>query len=397
VGVEVIDSSGTVIRDNVIGGVRVVGTNHYAGQVFGDGVRVTAINGSTANTLIEDNRIGTDPSGQNPVPNLHGVRVIPLLASKPITGTVLSANTIAFNEREGVVVWSTVKDVRITANSIDDNGQLGIDLLGASGVTPNDPLDADSGANGLQNFPVLASATLEGAAVHVTGTLNSTPLSTFTIEAFASPACDPSGFGEGRLFLGSTPVTTDAAGNAAFDALLPTPAPSGWFVSATATAEPLGATSEFAACVALAGQGLASYCTAGTSAAGCQAVMSAAGVPSASAASGFSLLASDVEAERDGTFFFGSGGRQANPWGNGTSYQCVTPPVARAGLLVGGGTSGTCDGAFAQDLNAMWSAKPSVRPAPGTTVQAQLWYRDPQSTSNQTTSLSDAIEFTVAP
>jgi hypothetical protein len=29
-------------------------------------------------------------------------------------------------------------------------------------------------------------------------------------------------------------------------------------------------------------------------------------------------------------------------------------------------------------------------------VQAQLWYRDPLSTSNQTTSLSDAIEFVVA-
>jgi hypothetical protein len=30
-------------------------------------------------------------------------------------------------------------------------------------------------------------------------------------------------------------------------------------------------------------------------------------------------------------------------------------------------------------------------------VQAQLWYRDPDSTSNQTTSLSNALEFAVAP
>jgi hypothetical protein len=29
--------------------------------------------------------------------------------------------------------------------------------------------------------------------------------------------------------------------------------------------------------------------------------------------------------------------------------------------------------------------------------QAQLWYRDPLSTSNQTTSLSDAIEFVLDP
>jgi len=27
----------------------------------------------------------------------------------------------------------------------------------------------------------------------------------------------------------------------------------------------------------------------------------------------------------------------------------------------------------------------------------QLWFRDPQNTSNQTTSLSDALEFTMAP
>jgi hypothetical protein len=30
-------------------------------------------------------------------------------------------------------------------------------------------------------------------------------------------------------------------------------------------------------------------------------------------------------------------------------------------------------------------------------VQAQLWYRDPSNTSSVTTSLSDAIEFLVAP
>ena len=36
-------------------------------------------------------------------------------------------------------------------------------------------------------------------------------------------------------------------------------------------------------------------------------------------------------------------------------------------------------------------------PGAAALVQAQLWYRDPASTSNQTTSLSDAIEFFVTP
>ena len=139
------------------------------------------------------------------------------------------------------------------------------------------------------------------------------------------------------------------------------------------------------------------YCTAGTSASGCQATLSASGVPSATASSGFSLTATAVEGSKDGLFFFGSSGRQANSWGNGTSFQCVVPPVARAGLLFGSGTIGACDGTFSQDLNARWATNPAQNPGAGAVVQAQLWYRDPFNTSNQTTSLSDALEFTVAP
>jgi len=139
------------------------------------------------------------------------------------------------------------------------------------------------------------------------------------------------------------------------------------------------------------------YCTAGTSFNGCQAVMSAVGTPSASAASGFSLVASDVEGLKDGLFFYGTNGQQANSWGSGTSYQCVVPPVVRAGLLTGSGTVGACDGGFAQDLNALWTANPLKNPGAGALVEAQLWYRDPLNTSNQTTSLSDALEFSVCP
>ena len=143
--------------------------------------------------------------------------------------------------------------------------------------------------------------------------------------------------------------------------------------------------------------GAASYCTAGTSASGCQAMLSSTGAASASAASGFSLVVSTVEGAKDGLFFFGASGRQANSWGSGTSFQCVTPPVSRAALMIGSGTSGACDGSFSADLNARWTAKPGQNPGAGALVQAQLWYRDPQNTSNQTTSLSDAVEFAVGP
>ena len=153
--------------------------------------------------------------------------------------------------------------------------------------------------------------------------------------------------------------------------------------------------------IASAGCGAAvNYCTAGVSTNGCQATLSTSGAPSASANSGFSLLAAGVEGSKDGLYFFGANGRQANSWGNGTSFQCVVPPVTRAGLLSGTGTNGLCDGAFSQDLNALWCPtcpKSGKNPGAGAVVQAQLWYRDPLNTSNQTTSLSDAIEFSICP
>jgi hypothetical protein len=139
------------------------------------------------------------------------------------------------------------------------------------------------------------------------------------------------------------------------------------------------------------------YCTAGSSASGCQATLSASGVASATASSGFTLNATGVEGAKDGQFYFGANGRQAVAWGNGTSFRCVVPPTSRAGLLAGNGTGGACDGTAAQDLNALWSAKPAVNPGAGATVQAQYWYRDPQNTSNRTTSFSDALEFSVCP
>ncbi len=139
------------------------------------------------------------------------------------------------------------------------------------------------------------------------------------------------------------------------------------------------------------------YCTAGTSASGCQPQVEGIGLASATAPSGFVVTASRVEGKVTGQFFFGTNGRQANPWGSGTSFKCVVPPTERVGVLSSGGTNGACDGTFSQDLNTRWTANPKLNPGEGSTVQLQLWYRDRNNTSNQTTSLTDAIEFVVCP
>lgn len=140
-----------------------------------------------------------------------------------------------------------------------------------------------------------------------------------------------------------------------------------------------------------------SYCSAGVSASGCMPSLSATGRPSATAATGFFVTTSSVEGSKHGLYFFGTNGRQASNWGTSSSKFCLVSPVIRSRLLFGGGSTGQCDGVFVDDLNARWNSKPKQNPGAGSLVQVQLWYRDPQNTSNQVTSLSSAIEVSVCP
>jgi hypothetical protein len=141
-----------------------------------------------------------------------------------------------------------------------------------------------------------------------------------------------------------------------------------------------------------------SYCTPGTSASGCQALLTASGTSSATAPSGFVLTAMNTEGNKSGLVYFGTAQKlPATMVGNSSSFQCVNPPVKRSQLLTGGGTNGNCDGTFSVDLNARWASQPAQNPGAGATVFAQLWYRDPTNTSNQTTSRSDGVSWTVCP
>jgi hypothetical protein len=112
------------------------------------------------------------------------------------------------------------------------------------------PFDDDTGPNNLQNYPELTTATtdLVTEATRVTGTLMSTPSTTFTVEFFRTGQCDAAGFGEGETLVHTLPVTTDATGVVAVDEALPVSVPVGLSLTATAT-DPLGNTSEFSNCI----------------------------------------------------------------------------------------------------------------------------------------------------
>src|SRR5262249_28050843 len=142
------------------------------------------------------------------------------------------SNVIAFNGGGGGFVDSGFGNL-ISRNLIFSNGGVGIDLNAAN--NPN---------NG-QPAPGLTSIVSSPGTRTLSGTLTSTPNSTFTIELFANAAGDPSGFGEGQTFLGSVVVTTNDNGvvtfTFSFSSISGEP-----FITATAT-DSNNNTSEFSA------------------------------------------------------------------------------------------------------------------------------------------------------
>jgi titin len=170
-----------------------------------------------------------------------------------------AANHIFFNVADGVYVSSSDPDgLTISRNAIHQNGGLGIDL-GQDGVTPNDAGDPDTGANLLQNYPILTAVTTNGGATQFAGTLNSLPNRSFRVEFFLAGGCDSSGYGEGRGYIGFAEITTDGAGNAPLAVVLPTGVSFGAATVATAT-DSAGNTSEFSQCrIAAAGAVRSNY------------------------------------------------------------------------------------------------------------------------------------------
>ena len=210
----------------------------------GDGVRVEGT--AAIGNLIRANLIGLKPNGVDPLPNEgSGVRITGDASMNQIGGAAAGEpNTIAFNGGSGVAVESGTANW-VSANSLADNGGLGLDL-GAVGVNPNDAGDGDGGANQGQNFPVLTAVTADPQATLVEGTLSSAPSTRYLVEVFVGPSCDPSSHGEGEALLATAAVDTDGSGVGSFFTLAPV-IPVGHSVAATAT-DPLGNTSEFSLC-----------------------------------------------------------------------------------------------------------------------------------------------------
>lgn len=241
-----------------IGGNLIPQARNVISANLNGGIRVE---GASIGTSIEGNVIGLDVTGLLPLGNQGpGVSVVDRSDNTRVGGPFFGGgNQIAFNSGPGVAVGVDAAGVGVVVvailnNRIFSNGELGIDLMpgGVAGVTPNDPGDADVGPNFLQNFPVLTAGSITGDNVSLSGTLNSAPNTIYLVSFFSSPACDPSGHGEGQSLLGLVPVGTDASGNGSFGPLVFPMPPGDTVFTATAT-DTINNTSEFSRCLVLAG------------------------------------------------------------------------------------------------------------------------------------------------
>src|SRR5437773_3461669 len=222
--------------------VQFLAVNGFAG----DGFEV----GGAGEASIVANFIGLATDEQSAAGNGgHGIHH----ASNSTGSSFIHANRIAFNGGDGIYVSSGFANSNPQTIYLNDG--LGIDL-GPDGVTPNDPLDADTGPNNLQNFPILTSAVISGsspAVLTVDGTLQSSPNKFVLIDFFAdADPCDPAVI-EGRRPLGGSALTTDRQGNASFsESIELVPGTVINSVTATTRVFPLY-TSEFSPCVPVSG------------------------------------------------------------------------------------------------------------------------------------------------
>ncbi len=221
IGVYVLSNS------NTVGGTTAASRNLISGN--GSGVFVAG-----NSNVIQGNFIGTNAAGTAALANLAGVNLVG--NGNLVGGTVAGAgNRIAFNVAEGIVVDSGDNNA-IRQNAMYSNGGVGIDQV--------------NGGNNNQITPKVTRAVSSGGTTKVWLSLMSAPNTTFSIDVFSNAACDPTGFGEGEVFLGTTSLTTGSTGSGSTSAIFGVEVPAGHVITATATS-PANDTSEFAKCQSL--------------------------------------------------------------------------------------------------------------------------------------------------
>jgi hypothetical protein len=252
------NASGTGALGNSVDGVSLQASSNTVGGTTPAARNIISANGRhgggptvAQSNQVQTNFIGTDATGTHLLGNGGDGVFATSATGNTIGGTITRAgdppaNLIAGNTGCGVGAAAGVKGLAIKGNSIHSNGGLGIDL-NRDGPTVNDITegDADTGPNDLQNYPILTVfyAGNGGTDIHLNLRFKSAPNTTYHFEFFSNDAYDPTGFGQGQVWVKSADVTTFADGKLGLGSAFQTTVP---VKNLTITAtDPNGNTSEF--------------------------------------------------------------------------------------------------------------------------------------------------------
>lgn len=244
-GTQAIGNGGDGIQLQESSKARIGGQTAAAGNTVSANALNGIVIGNTTETSVQNNRLGTDPTGTQDLGNGFSGILIVDSSNSTIGGSASTGNVIAFNDLIGIRMFGdSATGNTIRSNSIFDNDGLGIDF---NENGPDSPQTADPGVgpNSLQNFPVIDSVIDNGTSTTIEGRLTSRANRAYRVEFFSNATLDPTFFGEGKTPLGMIDVSTDGFGAVDFSATVAA-APAGEaFITATATDLQTGDTSEF--------------------------------------------------------------------------------------------------------------------------------------------------------
>ncbi|TGE27644.1 T9SS type A sorting domain-containing protein [Hymenobacter metallicola] len=204
--------SGNVLRDAL---ATVAATGITATD--GDGIRLNGASTNTINGNIVYNNAGYGIELTGTASNTNTISSNTIdanggggtssnagLSIQAGNNNLIQSNTISNSVGgDGIVALNGTSGNRFTQNSLFGNGDLGIDLSNGAtatgeGTNINDNTDADTGANGVLNFPIITQVAQDGTNLRITGYAPAGSLVEFFVADVTTAA-----FGEGRTYLGA--------------------------------------------------------------------------------------------------------------------------------------------------------------------------------------------------
>ena len=211
------------IGDGSSDGRNIIVGSRKLGEFRGDGIQINsgaaALNGGDSNKIF-GNYIGIGADGETAIPNSRfGVGLFGSVDSNKI-GSRSQPNVIAKNSDHGISVQEFLGGFptrnEVFGNSIFENGGIGLEIGNTVQTVALPDLDNSSTSGWL------------------TVSINDLPGRPLIIDLFRNDACDASGSGEGRTFIGRVNITANGNGLGEAEFELPNDLKTGEVITALA-------------------------------------------------------------------------------------------------------------------------------------------------------------------